>query len=107
MTTKDEDYTEGPTPLINGQVQAWMGYSTNEPGVLQLKGFKTYSLLRSDYGYHVFGDVDVTTVSDIKNHRSELVNFMKGEIAGWKADLADPAKGTGLTVEIESYTKFS
>lgn len=100
VTTKDEGYTEGPTPLINGQVQAWMGYSTNEPGVLQLKGFKTYSFLMSNFGYHVFADVYVTTVNDIKTHRAELVSFMKGEIAGWKADIASPAKGTALTTSL-------
>ena len=100
VTTKDEGYTEGPTPLINGQVQAWMGFSTNEPGVLQLKGFKPYSFLMSSYGYHVYADVYVTTVNDIKTHRAELISFMKGELAGWSADIADPAKGSALTTSL-------
>ncbi len=31
VTTVDEGYSSGPTPLVNGQVDAWMGFSTNEP----------------------------------------------------------------------------
>jgi ABC-type nitrate/sulfonate/bicarbonate transport system substrate-binding protein len=99
VKTVDEGYSLGPTPLINGQVQAWMGFSTNEPGVLTLAGFKNYSFLMADFGYHVYADVYVTTVSAIANHKAELVAFMKAEIAGWKLDLADPTKGTALTVK--------
>lgn len=97
--TVDEGYSLGPTPLINGQVQAWMGFSTNEPGVLTLAGFKNYSFLMSKFGYHVYADVYVTTVNAIKTHKAELVAFMKAELEGWKLDTADPAKGTDLTVE--------
>lgn len=97
--TVDEGYSLGPTPLENGQVQAWMGFSTNEPGVLSLAGFKTYSFLMSSFGYHVYADVYVTTAQDIKTHKAELVAFMRGEIKGWTLDLAKPSVGTSLTVD--------
>lgn len=96
----DEGYTEGPTPLMNGKVDAWIGYSTNEPGILTLAGFKNSSFLFSSFGYHVFADVYVTTINDIKTHRAQLVAFMKGEIAGWKYDLAHPATGSSLTDQL-------
>jgi ABC-type nitrate/sulfonate/bicarbonate transport system substrate-binding protein len=98
VKTVDEGYSLGPTPLINGQVQAWMGFSTNEPGVLTLAGFKNYSFLMSNFGYHVYADVYETSVSDIATHRAELVAFMKSEIEGWTYDISAPAAGTHLTV---------
>ncbi|HEY5273899.1 MAG TPA: ABC transporter substrate-binding protein [Acidimicrobiales bacterium] len=108
VKTVDEGYSLGPTPLINGQVQAWMGFSTNEPGVLTLAGFKNYSFLMSNFGYHVYADVYETSVSDIATHRSELVAFMKSELEGWKYDISAPAAGTHLTVvRYESKLGFS
>jgi ABC-type nitrate/sulfonate/bicarbonate transport system substrate-binding protein len=98
VKTVDEGYSLGPTPLINGQVQAWMGFSTNEPGVLTLAGFKNHSFLMSNFGYHVYADVYETSVSDIATHRAELVAFMKSEIQGWTYDISAPAAGTHLTV---------
>ncbi len=98
VKTVDEGYSLGPTPLVNGQVQAWMGFSTNEPGVLTLAGFKNYSFLMSSFGYHVYADVYVTTVNAIKNDKPQLVAFMKGELKGWALDLKNPTLGTALTV---------
>jgi len=98
VDTVDEGYSLGPTPLINGQVQAWMGFSTNEPGVLTLAGFKNYSFLMAKFGYQVYADVYETTVSDLTTHRAALIDFMKSEIQGWEADIAAPAAGTHLTV---------
>jgi ABC-type nitrate/sulfonate/bicarbonate transport system substrate-binding protein len=97
VKTKDEGYSLGPTPLIDGKVQAWMGFATNEPGVLTLAGYKNYYFLMSSFGYHVYADVYVTTINDIKNDKAELVAFMKSEIAGWSQDIADPTKGDTLT----------
>jgi ABC-type nitrate/sulfonate/bicarbonate transport system substrate-binding protein len=36
VKTVDEGFTSGPSPLADGQVDAWMGFVTNEPGVLEL-----------------------------------------------------------------------
>jgi hypothetical protein len=75
-----------------------MGFSTNEPGVLTLAGFKNYSFLMANFGYHVYADVYETSVSDIATHRAALVDFMKSEIQGWTYDISAPAAGTHLTV---------
>jgi ABC-type nitrate/sulfonate/bicarbonate transport system substrate-binding protein len=99
VKTVDEGYSLGPTPLVNGQVNAWMGFSTNEPGVLKLDGFKNYFFLMSSFGYHVYADVYVTTDSALKHNRAQLIAFMKAEKAGWEYDLAHPSVGTALTVK--------
>lgn len=100
VKTVDEGYSLGPTPLVDGKVQAWMGFSTNEPTVLSLEGFKNSFFMMSSFGYHVYADVYVTTESAIAHHKAELVAFMKAEKEGWEKDLSDPAAGLALTVSL-------
>jgi ABC-type nitrate/sulfonate/bicarbonate transport system substrate-binding protein len=97
VDTVDEGYSLGPTPLQDGLVQAWMGFSTNEPTVLTLAGFKNYSFLMAKFGYHVYADVYETTTAALKNDKPELIAFMKAEEKGWAEDIAHPNVGDALT----------
>lgn len=99
VTTVNEGFTAGPAALADGQVDAWMGFITNEPGVLKLSGFDNYAFLMADFGYHVYADVYIATVDAIKHHKAELVAFLKGEREGWALDLTKPALGTALTTK--------
>lgn len=99
VTTVNEGFTAGPSALADGQVDAWMGFITNEPGVLKLAGFDNYAFLMADFGYHVYADVYIATVDAIKNHKKDLARFLKGELEGWMLDLAKPAVGTALTAK--------
>lgn len=82
-----------PTPLADGEVDGWVGFVTEEPIELELKGFKTYSFLFADYGYKLFGDIYEATDESLATRRDDLVAFLASEREGWKADLADPAAG--------------
>jgi ABC-type nitrate/sulfonate/bicarbonate transport system substrate-binding protein len=88
-----------PTPLTTGAVDGWVGYITDEPIVLRLKGFKVHTFLLADYGYPLAGDVYVVTGTTIKEHRDAVKAFLGAEIRGWKKALADPALGARLAVE--------
>jgi ABC-type nitrate/sulfonate/bicarbonate transport system substrate-binding protein len=100
VKTKNEGYTSGPEPLADGRVDAWMGFITNEPTVLQLSGFDVHTFLLADFGYEVYADIYETTSSAIKNNKDELVAFLKAERDGWSADLASPAAGLDLTMSL-------
>jgi ABC-type nitrate/sulfonate/bicarbonate transport system substrate-binding protein len=100
VTAVNEGYTAGPSALADGQVDAWMGFITNEPGVLTLAGFPNYSYLMADFGYHIYADVYIATVDAIKNSKKELVAFMQGELQGWTLDVEKPAVGTALTTKL-------
>jgi len=100
VTTVNEGFTAGPAALADGQVDAWMGFITNEPGVLTLSGFDNYTFLMADFGYHVYADVYIATVDSIKNKKDELVAFMEGERKGWTLDIDKPAVGTALTTKL-------
>lgn len=98
VMTKNEGYTAGPEALSDGRVDAWMGFITNEPTVLELSGFPVYTFLLASFGYEVYADIYETTASAIANNKDELVAFMKAEREGWQADISDPSAGLDLTM---------
>jgi ABC-type nitrate/sulfonate/bicarbonate transport system substrate-binding protein len=98
--TVNEGYTSGPEPLADGEVDAWMGFITNEPTVLELKGFPVHTFLLADFGYEVYADIYETTSAAIAQHKDELVEFLRAEREGWEADIANPAAGLGLTMSL-------
>ena len=100
VITKNEGYTAGPEQLSEGRVDAWMGFITNEPTVLELSGFPVHTFLLADYGYEVYADIYETTSSAIANHKEELVEFLRAEREGWQADISSPAAGLDLTMSL-------
>ena len=100
VETVNEGYTSGPEPLADGRVDAWMGFITNEPTVLELSGFPVYSFLLADFGYEVYADIYETTSAAISQHKDLLVEFLRAEREGWEADLADPSSGLGTTMAL-------
>jgi ABC-type nitrate/sulfonate/bicarbonate transport system substrate-binding protein len=87
-----------PTPLTTGTVDGWVGFITDEPIALRLKGFKVETFLFADYGYPLAGDVYVVSDATIKEHRDAVRAFLRAQIRGWQKALADPALGAGLAV---------
>jgi ABC-type nitrate/sulfonate/bicarbonate transport system substrate-binding protein len=100
VKTVNEGYTAGPEALSEGRVDAWMGFITNEPTVLELSGFPVYSFLLAEFGYEVYADIYETTSTAIAQNKDELVEFLRAEREGWEADLANPAAGLSLTMSL-------
>jgi ABC-type nitrate/sulfonate/bicarbonate transport system substrate-binding protein len=100
VDTVNEGYNSGPEALADGRVDAWMGFITNEPTVLELSGFPVSTFLLADFGYEVYADIYETTSAAIAGHKEELVEFLRAEREGWSADLADPAAGLSLTMSL-------
>ncbi|HTW98711.1 MAG TPA: ABC transporter substrate-binding protein, partial [Acidimicrobiales bacterium] len=100
VTTVNEGYTAGPEGLTEGRVDAWMGFITNEPTVLELSGFPVYSFLLADFGYEVYADIYETTSAAIANNKDELVEFLRAEREGWQADVDSPSTGLALTMQL-------
>ncbi len=98
VTTVNEGYTAGPEALAEGRVDAWMGFVTNEPTVLELSGFPVHTFLLADFGYEVYADIYETTSTAIAEHKEELVAFLRAERDGWQADLDDPSAGLAVTM---------
>lgn len=90
-----------PAPLVDGKVDAFASFLTSEPIELALQGVKTVSFLLSDFGYNIWGDTYYVTEATLKNKqsRAELVDLLRGSIAGWKKALAEPDFGAKVVVD--------
>jgi ABC-type nitrate/sulfonate/bicarbonate transport system substrate-binding protein len=89
-----------PQPLLNGDVEGFFAYLTNEVLTLELGGHKTAVLPFADNGLPFVAESFVATEDSIKNKRTELKAFLAATIKGWKDALADPAESARLAVEV-------
>lgn len=89
-----------PQPLINGDVEGFFAYLTNEVLTLELGGHQTAVLPFADNGLPFIAESFVTTEDSIKNKRAELKAFLLASIRGWKDAVADPAESARLAVEV-------
>ncbi len=107
-------YEYDPTPLLKGEIDASLDFTTNVPYTIEQQGEKAVSFLLYDFGYKLYNDTVVVTEETLKNKRKELIAFLKASREGWTANLADPKlyprkfaetwfKGTGRTIENEVY----
>jgi diguanylate cyclase (GGDEF)-like protein len=69
--------------LIEGRVDAYDGYITNEPWYLEKMGLD-YRLIRPrDYGVNFYNDVLITRESMIRNHPAAVEAFVDASLRGW------------------------
>ncbi|MFF3373116.1 ABC transporter substrate-binding protein [Streptomyces sp. NPDC002680] len=88
-----------PLPLTQGTVDGWFSFVTNEPNTLRLKGFKVSTMLLADTGYPLVSETYCVRQDTIDKQRDLLKAFLRAEIKGWKASIADPALGAKLAAE--------
>lgn len=84
-----------PSVLVNGDVDGWVGYVTNEEVVLknQLGSDKVVSLPYADNGLPFVAETVTTTDKLIKEKPDMLRAFLKAEVQGWSDNVNDPEQG--------------
>jgi ABC-type nitrate/sulfonate/bicarbonate transport system substrate-binding protein len=88
-----------PTPLTTHTVDGWFSFITNEPNLLKVKGFDTYTFLLNDYNYPLVSETFMVQKSALTGAtRDKLKAFLVAEIMGWHDSIADPAAGPHLAV---------
>jgi ABC-type nitrate/sulfonate/bicarbonate transport system substrate-binding protein len=88
-----------PAPLVTGQVDAFLSFATEQPVELQVQGVPVEFFLLADYGYSSYSGCYYVLEDTLKARRDEVVRFMRAEIRGWEANVANPSLGAKLTVE--------
>ncbi|GGG41743.1 hypothetical protein GCM10011374_00110 [Kocuria dechangensis] len=88
-----------PQPLVNGEVDGFFGYSTNEAITLELAGQDVVNLPFADHGLPFVAESFVTTQDAIDNDREALKAFLEATIRGWQDAVADPEESARLAVE--------
>ena len=107
-------YAYDPTPLVKGEIDASLDFTTNVPYTIGQMGEEASSFLLYDHGVTLFNDTVVVTEETLAAKRAELVAWLRASRKGWQENLADPAayppqwaetwfKGTGRTIENEVF----
>lgn len=107
-------YAYDPTPLIKGEIDGSLDFTTNVPFTIKSKGKDATSFLLADFKLPLFNDVLVVTQDTLKTRRKDIVAFMRASRKGWIENFKDSAayppkfkdtwfKGTGRSVENELF----
>ena len=107
-------YAYDPTPLIKGEIDASLDFTTNVPYTIKQAGAEAVSFLLYDFGFTIFNDTVVVTEDVLNSKRKEIVSWLRASRKGWDENFKDPAayppkfadtwfKGTGRTIENEIF----
>ena len=96
-------FTEVPvkfdiSPLLDGQVDVWPGYSINEPITAEEHGYKVNLITPSEYGIHFYADVLFTTESMIRTEPDIVTAVTQATIQGWQEALANRNQAVAYTL---------
>ena len=76
-------YAYDPTPLIKGEIDASLDFTTNVPFTIEQAGEKATSFLLYDFGFTIYNDTVVVTEETLKTKRKELVAWLRASRKGW------------------------
>jgi len=85
-------------PLLAGQVDCLLSWSTDLPVAMIMKGADPVVMLLADHGYAVHSQTYIATEESITSRRADLVALLKGEVRGWSDYLADTDAAAALTL---------
>jgi NitT/TauT family transport system substrate-binding protein len=86
------------SPLFSGQVQAWPGYSINEPIVAEEHGHMVTYIWPSDYGVTLYADTLFTTETLVREQPDVVKGVVEATIEGWNYALEHPAEAVQITL---------
>ena len=107
-------YSYDPTPLIKGEIDASLDFTTNVPFTIKMLGEQASHFLLYDFGFTIYNDTIVVTEDVLKSKRKQLVSWLKASRKGWEVNFKDPNlyppkwketwfKGTGRSIDNEIY----
>lgn len=88
-----------PAPLVNGEVDGFVAYITNEAITVDMAGTPTTNLPFAENGLPFVAETVTVTDDSIKNKREMLKAFLVAEIRGWTDAIADPQAGADLAMK--------
>ncbi|HAQ59634.1 MAG TPA: hypothetical protein DCR63_04125 [Microbacterium sp.] len=88
-----------PAPLINGEVDGFVAYLTNEAISVEMEGLPTTNLPFAENGLPFVAETFTVTDEQIADNREMLKAFLVAEIKGWTDALADPQAAADLAIE--------
>lgn len=89
-----------PAPLVNGEVDGFVSYITNEAITVEMMGLETTNLPFAQNGLPFVAETFTVTDEQIASNREMLKAFLVAELRGWTDALADPQGGADLALEV-------
>lgn len=89
--------------LIDKKVDAYNGYSTNEPYLLQKEGIEYTTIDPRTYGIDFYSDCLFTSDEELANHPARVKAFRAASLRGWAYALEHPEKT--IDVILHDYSK--
>ena len=107
-------YAYDPTPLIAGEIDASIDFTTNVPYTIEQAGKAASSFLLYDHGFTIYNDTIVVLEETLATKRAELVAWLRASRLGWEENFKDPTawpprfadtwfQGTGRTIANEIF----
>lgn len=107
-------YAYDPTPLIAGEIDASLDFTTNVPFTIAQAGEEAVSFLLYDFGFTIYNDTVVVTEEALATKRDLIVKWLRASRRGWDENYVDPERypplfadswfsGTGRSIENELY----
>jgi ABC-type nitrate/sulfonate/bicarbonate transport system substrate-binding protein len=107
-------YAYDPTPLLAGEIDASLDFTTNVPYTIKTKGEEATSFLLYDFGFTIYNDTVVVTEETLATRRKDLVAWLRASRKGWEENFKDPAAwppkfettwfaGTGRSIDNEIF----
>lgn len=88
-----------PSVLINGTVDGFIAYLTNESITVANEGYEVVNLPFADNGLPFVAETFTVTDQSIAEKRDALKAFLLAEIKGWTDAVNDPEAGAMLAIE--------
>jgi ABC-type nitrate/sulfonate/bicarbonate transport system substrate-binding protein len=92
-----------PSPLIDGDVDGFLAYVTNESIIVESQGNEVSNLLFADNGLPFVAESIIATDQTIAEKPDMVKAFLEAEIKGWK-DACDDIEA-GATLAVSDYGK--
>ncbi|TFV84586.1 hypothetical protein E4V99_05915 [Microbacterium sp. dk485] len=89
-----------PAPLVNGEVDGFMSYITNEAISVEMAGLATTNLQLADNGLPFVAETVTVTQETLESKREMLKAFLVAEIRGWTDAVNDAQGGADLALEV-------
>ncbi|MEM9755180.1 MAG: ABC transporter substrate-binding protein, partial [Pseudomonadota bacterium] len=86
-------------PLINGQVECLLAWTTDLPVAMTIQGVDNVVMPLADFGYEL-SQIYITTDEALETRREELIALLTGETRGWADYEADPAAAAQVTMDM-------
>ncbi len=93
-----------PTPLINGEVDGFMAYLTNEAITVEMAGYEVTNLAYAENGLPYVAETFSVTDQYLAENKDLLKAFLIAEIKGWTKTFTEPVDDT-VTKVTEHYNE--